>query len=130
MKVVVVYESLWGNTAAIARAIAEGFGPDARALSTGEATAAAISGADLIVAGAPVLGFRLPTEKMRQSIRSNPGFGALPPDLSNPSAGHDTADRDTVAGRRLAAWRLLLREPQPAGSRLHSDCGRLLWRGT
>ena len=27
MKSVVVYESLWGNTAAIARAIAEGRGP-------------------------------------------------------------------------------------------------------
>jgi flavodoxin len=30
MKAVVVYESLWGNTAAIARAIAEGIGPGAR----------------------------------------------------------------------------------------------------
>jgi flavodoxin len=27
MKAIVVYESLWGNTAAIARAIAEGIGP-------------------------------------------------------------------------------------------------------
>ena len=32
MKAIVVYESLWGNTAAIARAIAEGIGPEARAL--------------------------------------------------------------------------------------------------
>ena len=31
MKAIVVYESLWGNTAAIARAIAEGIGPEARA---------------------------------------------------------------------------------------------------
>jgi flavodoxin len=34
MKALVVYESLWGNTAAIARAIAEGIGPDAQALAT------------------------------------------------------------------------------------------------
>jgi flavodoxin len=34
MKAIVVYESLWGNTAAIARAIAEGIGLEARALST------------------------------------------------------------------------------------------------
>ena len=27
MKTIVVYESYWGNTAAVARAIAEGFGP-------------------------------------------------------------------------------------------------------
>jgi hypothetical protein len=85
LKAIVVYESLWGNTAAVARAIAEGLGPEARALSTGEATAASISGADLVVAGAPVLGFKLPNEAMRQSVRSNPGFRAPTPDLSNPS---------------------------------------------
>jgi len=39
MKTVVVYESLWGNTAAIARAIAEGIGQGALALSTAEARA-------------------------------------------------------------------------------------------
>ncbi|MEI6727563.1 MAG: flavodoxin, partial [Actinomycetes bacterium] len=61
MKSVVVYESLWGNTAAVARAIAQGFGPEARALSTAEADATALAGAGLIVAGAPVLGFKLPT---------------------------------------------------------------------
>jgi flavorubredoxin len=31
MKAVVVYESPWGNTAAIAHAIAEGIDPEARA---------------------------------------------------------------------------------------------------
>lgn len=66
MKALVVYESLWGNTAAVARAIAEGIGAEARALSTAEANAEAMTGVDLIVAGAPVLGFKLPTEKMRE----------------------------------------------------------------
>ena len=41
MKAIVIYESHWGNTAAIARAIAEGIGPEARALSTAEAISAA-----------------------------------------------------------------------------------------
>ena len=36
---VVVYESLWGNTAAVADAIAEGLGPEAKVLSTAQATA-------------------------------------------------------------------------------------------
>ena len=72
MKAIVVYESLWGNTAAIARAIAEGMGPGAQALTTAEATPTVISGVDLIVAGAPVLGFQLPSEQMRESIRTNP----------------------------------------------------------
>jgi hypothetical protein len=84
MKAIVVYESLWGNTAAIARAIAEGIGPEARALSTAEATAAVIAGADLIVAGAPVHAFNLPTESSRRNAGGNPGK-APAPDLSHPS---------------------------------------------
>ena len=43
MKAVVVYESLWGNTAAAARAIAQGIGPEVRALSTAEATGEALA---------------------------------------------------------------------------------------
>jgi hypothetical protein len=85
MKAIVVYESYWGNTAAVARAIAEGLGPDARALSTTEATGAIIADADLIVAGSPVIAFSLPTEKMRESLRANPGKAPAPPDLSHPS---------------------------------------------
>jgi hypothetical protein len=86
MKAVVVYESLWGNTAAVAHAIAEGIGSEARALSTTEAAGEAMSGVDLIVAGAPVLGFKLPTEQMRQGARNNPGGKPpRPADLSHPS---------------------------------------------
>jgi hypothetical protein len=84
MKAIVVYESLWGNTAAVARAIAEGIGPEARALSTAEATAAEIAGADLLVAGAPVHAFSLPTEQSRKN--AGRGDGKTPaPDLSHPS---------------------------------------------
>ena len=38
MKAVVVYESLWGNTAQIARAVADGLGEGAVAMSTKDAT--------------------------------------------------------------------------------------------
>lgn len=48
MKAVLVYESLWGNTAAIARAVAKGIGPEPTALTTGEASAEAIAGANLV----------------------------------------------------------------------------------
>ncbi len=85
MKAIVVYESLWGNTAAIARAIAEGIGPQAQALPTDQATSAVIADADLIVAGAPILGFKLPDENMRANIGANPGKAPTPPDLSHPS---------------------------------------------
>jgi len=84
VKSVVVYESLWGNTAAVAHAVADGLGPEACALSTAVADAAALEGVALIVAGSPVLGFKLPTEKMREAVRSNPGKAPAPPDLSHP----------------------------------------------
>ncbi len=85
MKAVVVYESLWGNTAAIARAIAEGIGPETQALTTDAANAEALAGADLVVVGSPVIAFSLPTESSLQSLRTSPNRAPSPPDLSHPS---------------------------------------------
>lgn len=85
VKAVVVYESLWGNTAAVARAIAEGLGEGARALHTDEATAAALAGVDLVVAGAPILGFALPTEQMLASQGNATPAPPKPADLAHPS---------------------------------------------
>ncbi|HXR27528.1 MAG TPA: hypothetical protein VN771_06665 [Candidatus Baltobacteraceae bacterium] len=68
MNAVVVYESHWGSTAAVARAIAEGLGPGAQALNTDEATGSLVAGADLLVVGAPVIAFGLPREGMRRQI--------------------------------------------------------------
>jgi hypothetical protein len=81
MHAIVVYESVWGNTAAVARAIAEGLGDGTRACPTDEVPPADLAAADLIVAGAPVFGFGLPTEKMRETIK--PGEAGA--DLSHPS---------------------------------------------
>lgn len=83
MDAIVVYESLWGNTAEVARAVAEGLGPGARALRTDEVRPEDVTGAELVVAGAPVLGFKLSSERMRDGIRQNPGKGPAP-DLSCP----------------------------------------------
>ena len=85
MKALVVYESLWGHTAAIARAIADGIGPDARAVTTDEATDEALAEADLVVAGAPVLAFNLATEGIRDKLAADPGKAPTPPDLDHPS---------------------------------------------
>ena len=103
MKAIVVYESHWGNTAAIARAIAEGLGPEARALSTAEATGEAVAGADLIVAGAPLLGFSLPTESMLKGLGSNAGRDPTPPDLSHPSM-RSSIDALSAGNGRAAAF--------------------------
>lgn len=85
MKAIVAYESLWGNTAAIARAIAKGIGPDAQALTTAQATPEMLAGADLIVAGSPLFAFRLPTDDIRETIRKKASMFAAPPDLSHPA---------------------------------------------
>ena len=85
MKAVVVFESHWGNTAAVAQAIAEGLGLGVQALTTAEAKGSTIHKSDLIVAGSPVMGFSLPTEKMLENIRVSPGKAPKPPDLSHPS---------------------------------------------
>jgi len=140
MEAVVVYESLWGNTAAIARAIAEGIGPEARALTTTEATGEAIANADLIVAGAPLLAFRLPTEKVRESLRANRGREPAP-DLSNPSmrswlaalpAGHGRSAGFETRFRWSpgSATAAIVRGLERAGYRLVAKAHRFIVKGT
>lgn len=85
VKAVVVYESIWGNTAAVARAIAEGIGSSATALPTSEATVQMLADVDLVVAGAPLLAFNLPTESTRRSIGADSKHKDHPPNLSHTS---------------------------------------------
>ncbi len=85
MKAVVVYESHWGNPVAIARAIADGIGPDAVALTTDAATDEKIAEAELLVAGAPVIAFRLATDAARASLARAEAGGPRPADVSHPS---------------------------------------------
>ena len=84
MEAIVVYESVWGNTAAVARAIAEGIGGGTQAFATDEVPAERLARADLIVAGSPVFAFSLPNESMRSRILETETDGP-PPDLSHPS---------------------------------------------
>ncbi len=83
MNALVVYESHWGNTAAVAHAIAEGIGAGTRVMSTAEADVDSLAAVDLLVVGAPVIGFRLSTEQALQNMRAKPGKGN-PPDVSHP----------------------------------------------
>ena len=72
MRAIVVYESHWGNTAEIAKAIAEGIGSEAQCLNTDEATPAVVAEADLIVAGAPIMAFGLPSDAMIANAGKDP----------------------------------------------------------
>ena len=100
MEAIVVYESVWGNTAAVARAVAEGIGGGTRAFAADEVPPELLAKADLIVAGSPVFAFSLPTEKMRETILRGETDGP-PPDLSHPSL-RSWLDQ-LPAGRGLAA---------------------------
>jgi hypothetical protein len=102
MKVIVVYESLWGNTAAIAKAIAEGLGEGTLLLSTAEASPEAIAGADLLVVGAPVLGFSVPSDGMLKSVSSTQDRDPVKPDLSQPSMATWLKSLPTGSGRSAA----------------------------
>ena len=102
MNAVVVYESHWGNTAAIARAVAEGLGPEARVLTTDEASTASIADADLIVAGAPVIGFSLASDKMRDNMANDSSKAPAPPDLAHPSMRSWLRDLPPGHGRSAA----------------------------
>lgn len=126
MKTIVVYESHWGNTAAIARAIVEGIGPGARALSTAEATADTLAGADLVVAGAPLLGFSLPTEAMVKGLATGQIGAPAPPDLSHPTIRAWLATLPAGSGRAAAFETRIWWSP---GSAAKAILGQLAQKG-
>lgn len=128
MKAIVVYESHWGNTAAVARAIAEGIGPEARALSTAEANAAAIADAGLIVAGAPLLGFSLPTEAMVKSLAATQAKDPTPPDLSHPAMRSWLAALPSGSGRAAAFETRIWWSPGSAAKAILTLLGRKGYR--
>jgi hypothetical protein len=84
MHAIVVFESHWGNTEAVARAIGEGIGAGAEILATDAATPAVLATADLVIAGAPTMAFRLPTDAMLKHVADDPKAPS-PGDVSHPS---------------------------------------------
>jgi flavodoxin len=67
MKALVVYDSKWGNTEKIAKAIAAGIGGDCKVARVGTSDAKRDDNVDLIVLGSPILGGR-PSESIQQYI--------------------------------------------------------------
>ncbi len=115
MKAIVVYQSLWGSTAAIARAIVEGLGAEAIALTTNEATPEAIAGANLIVAGCPVHAFGLPSvSTVEQAVKKPAGGNAVVADSSH-RLMRDWLDELPEGSGRSAAFDTRVRGPLGRG---------------
>ena len=80
-----VFQSLWGNTAAIAHAIGAGIGDDAVVGGTETIDPAVAAECDLLVIGAPVHAMTLPTAATMASVAKRPvHVGDLEPDVNQP----------------------------------------------
>lgn len=93
MKTVVLYESLYGNTEAVARAIADGLGPagEATLARFGDAQETAAEEADLLVLGGPTHGWGM--TKPASRTRSN-------------AEGYAAGAREWLEGSRQAAGKM------------------------
>ena len=68
MRAVVIYESMYGNTRAVAEAIASDLSPmDVTVLPVGSADASTVADADLLIVGAPTHAFGLSRPQTRLS---------------------------------------------------------------
>ncbi|MGE0229188.1 MAG: flavodoxin family protein [Dehalococcoidia bacterium] len=110
VRALVVYGSQWGNTEAIARAVAEALGPTARAERAADLSAAALLRLDLLIVGSPTQGGRpLPAvTKLLASVDRGALTGAR-------VAAFDTRIK---ASERGFALRLLMRAIGYAAPRL------------
>ncbi len=66
MNELVIYESMWGNTRAVAEAVARGLGPDVTVADVGRAPATLPADVDLLVIGGPTHAFSMSREATRE----------------------------------------------------------------
>lgn len=110
MKVLVVYESMYGNTHLVADAIGDGLreGHEVEVVSVHDADRALLDGADLVVVGGPTHAHGLPRDTSRESaaaMASKPDSGlVLEPDAEGPGLREWFDSIGTVTGVRGAAF--------------------------
>lgn len=101
MRAVVVHESLFGNTAAVAEAIASGLRGlyEVTVLRARDASPEMLSAADLVVVGAPTHGHGLPTMSSRSNAAQRQ---QLAPEVAAPGV-RELLEVLSVSGGHLAA---------------------------
>jgi flavodoxin len=103
MKAVVLYESLYGNTEAVARGIAHGLGPigEVTLVRFGDAEERAAEEADLVVLGGPTHGWGMTraASRTRPNAEGYPGGAREWLERSHQAAGKMAAAFDTRFGK-------------------------------
>ena len=125
MRALVVFESIWGNTEQVARAIAAGIGEGTEVIDAGQAPATLPDDVDLLVVGGPTHAFSMSTETTRKAA-ADQGATRIPTHgirewieaLSSPTRAVPVATFDT----RVVSPRL-------PGSAAKKAMKRLLGRG-
>ena len=132
-RALVVYESIYGNTRAVAEAIAEGIGDGADARPPGEVDAATLDGADLLVVGGPTHMHGL-TSSMSRSMAAKAAEEESDVEL-DPAATAGPGLREWLsglsnAGARAAAFDTRIdRSPTLTGTAARGIAKRLRRRG-
>ncbi len=121
MKALIVYDSTYGNTEALAHAMQEALGKDCRAARAGTVRPADLDDVELLIVGSPTQGGR-PTAPVNQFL-DGIGRGAL---TSKTVAAFDT--RFPHAEQRMAL-RLLMRAVGCAAPRIQRKLDRVGGRG-
>lgn len=110
----VVYESMYGNTQAIAEAIGAGLGAGARVVEVGElAGRPEAVDADLLVVGGPTHAFGMSRESTRADARKDAPDGAV---LSGTGIREWLAELTLPAGTRVATFDTKVAKPNLPGS--------------
>ena len=115
MKAVVVYESLYGNTGAVAEAVAEGLGERAEVtlLPVAEADAAALAEADIVVVGGPTHVHGMASKRSREgAVADAEKHGLAPPDVSGPGLAEWFAAVADGGGRPAASFDTRIGKPK------------------
>ena len=128
MNAMVIYESMYGNTRAIAEAIAAGLG-DAPVMTTGQLPAGG-PGPDLLVVGGPTHVHRMATARSRRAAIDAARPGTLETAESGPMVGDWLSGLPQAHGRPAAAFDTRSDKPEwLTGAASHGIAKRLRRHG-
>jgi hypothetical protein len=129
MQVLVVHESMFGNTAAVARAVAEGLASESDLdvqVRPVHSAPSDLAGVDLLVVGGPTHAFSM----SRASTRADAGTkGAAGPAVAGPGIREWIERLEPAAGTAAAAFDTRVRRPRLPGSAARAARKHLKARG-